>query len=472
MSQTFTRQQFLQLAAWSPAAFLLGAMDLGAAVPENQPRFVRAGDTDYDVLRHGFNKRIDHRPALIAVCKNAAQVASAVRFASEHNVPIAIKSGGHCMEGFSCNEGGMVINLSPMKALRWIDKQTVQVEPGCTLAELYDAVLPTGRIVPGGSCGGVGIGGLVLGGGYGLLARQFGLTCDSLLAVTMVDGSGRVISSADDPELLWACKGGGNGNFGVITSLTFKTHQAPATMQSFRFRCRAVDSARAKKILEKWFALTATLPNSCFSAFVLNGKSLYILLTNTGKLSPLVQHVVTTLGAHSDKSTRNQPVPLQPALRVFYGRPHPLYFKNASAGLYKDFSTIAGCISKVIDQVLRTPGMIYQVNTLGGRVHDKEMERGSAFPHRAYGYFSELQSYWEQPEQGAKFLDHFAAIQAIFADHGIAAHYRNYPDLQFQDWSKMYYGDNYTRLQNVKKRYDPGNLIRHPQSVQLQEPIA
>lgn len=427
--------------------------------------YYKKGMPEYDILRKGFNKRINKYPQVIAVCNNEAGVAEAVQYARQNNLPVAVKSGGHCMEGFSCNNGGMVINLSLLNTVKWVDNETVAVGPGCTLSHLYDTLLPKGRIIPGGSCASVGIGGLVLGGGYGLLGRKLGLTCDSLQEVTMVDGNGMIRNSKNDQELLWACKGGGNGNFGVVTSLVFKTHKAPATMQSFRFKTYKVNTATAKNILQKWFAVTAALPVDCFSAYVLNGKTVYILLTNTGKHTAEVQNAVTTLSALSGKTTTTKPQPLSKALKVFYGRKEPLFFKNASAGLYNNYDTIAHCIDNVIDDVLATPGMIYQVNTLGGNIQNSQFEATAAFPHRAFPYFSELQTYWENEKESAGLLQKFEQVQNIFTANGIHTQYRNYPDINFKNWEALYYGSNYTRLQQVKNKYDPANVIRHEQSI-------
>jgi hypothetical protein len=428
--------------------------------------YYKKGTPEYETLRKGFNKRIDKYPLIIALCKNTTGVAEAIQYAKQNNLPVAIKSGGHCMEGFSCNDGGMVINLSLLNTISWVDKETITVGPGSTLSNLYDTILPKGRIIPGGSCAGVGIGGLVLGGGYGLLARKFGLACDSLLEVTMVDGNGKIINSNNDKELLWACKGGGNGNFGVVTELKFKTHKAPATLQSFRFRSYKVNTQKAKTILQKWFEVTAGLPVDCFSAYVLNGKTLYILLTNAGRHRPEVQNAVDTLTALSGKTTKTKPQPLATALKVFYGRNAPLYFKNASAGLYKNFTDIEKCIDKAIDTVITTPGMIYQVNTLGGNIQNAAFEATASFPHREYIYFSELQTYWENEKQAPRLLKKFEEVQQIFTANDIHTQYRNYPDINFKNWDSLYYGSNYARLQQVKNKYDPNNLIRHEQSIQ------
>lgn len=469
MTYSINRKKFLQLTALAPLSLASNPLrSFGEPFSKDEPNvtYYKTGSAEYEQLRQGFNKRIDKKPAVIALCKNTIGVADAVKYAIANQLPVAVKSGGHCMEGFSCNDEGMVINMSAMKRIEWLDKDTVKLNPGCRLAQIYDELLPKGKIIPGGSCAGVGIGGLTLGGGYGLMARKFGLTCDSLQSLTMVDATGKIITASGNDNLMWACRGGNNGNFGVATEMVFKVHPAPATMQSFRFRAYQVNTIRAKSILKQWFQSTATLPIECFSAFVLNGKTLYILLTNIGRHTREVASFISQIKLITDKSTSTKPQPLVSALRVYYGKTKPLYFKNASAGLYKNFEEIEKFIDKALDIVLSTPGMIYQVNTLGGNIQNPIFEKASSFPHRAYPYFSELQAYWENPFREQKFLNRFQQVQQVFYSNGITAQYRNYPDINFNNWQDSYYGANYQRLQQVKATYDPNDIFRYQQSVQ------
>lgn len=474
MPKKYKRHEFLKLMMLGNLALLSHPLQTLASGKKQIPAgpvsgenvaYYKKGDPEYEILRKGFNKRIDKFPLIIALCRNTNGVSEAIKYALQNKLPIAVKSGGHCMEGFSVNDNGMVINLSQMNTVEFENGDTVVTGPGATLSTLYDKLLPKGRIIPGGSCAGVGIGGLVLGGGYGLLARKFGLTCDSLLELTLVDGMGNVINSKDDKELLWACKGGGNGNFGVVTSMKFKTHKAPATLQSFRFTTKNADVAKVKTLLQKWFEVSALLPVSCFSAFVLNRKTVYILLTNADKHNPEIQKTVEQLSALSAKTTNTKPQPLAGALKVFYGRPSPMFFKNASAGLYKSFTDIEACIGNVIETVIKTPGMIYQVNTLGGNIQNAAVETTAAFPHRAFPFFSELQTYWETEKQAPRLLERFQQVQEMFAANGITAQYRNYPDTNFKNWEQSYYGAGYARLQQIKKKYDPANSFRYEQSI-------
>ena len=131
----------------------------------------------------------------------------------------------------------------------------------------------------------------------------------------------------------------------------------------------------------------------------------------------------------------------------------------------KNFEEINSFVDKALDIVVSTPGMIFQVNTLGGNIQNTEFEKSSSFPHRAYPYFSELQTYWENPSQQKRLLEKFEQVQHVFASNDIKAQYRNYPDINFGNWPGLYYGCNYKRLQQIKAKYDPNNLFRYEQSI-------
>jgi FAD/FMN-containing dehydrogenase len=429
-------------------------------------KYYRKGDPEYEELRHGHNKRFDKFPAVIALCLNTDGVSEAIKYAKENKLPVAIKSGGHSLEGFSVNDGGMVINLSKLNTIALSEEEdTVKLGPACTLAQLYADLIPKGRMIPGGSCGGVAIGGLSLGGGYGMFSRRMGLTCDNLLEFTMVDGKGKIVYSKDDPELLWACKGGGAGNFGVVTEMKFKTHDAPKTLTSHRFRKFKTDAQSAAGLLEKWFGLTAALPSSCFSVFVQNGKTSFILFTNFEKETTEVKNLIDEFSALTEKTSLGKAQVLDSAVQTFYGIQTPVFAKNSSVGLYKSFDEIQSFIVPVFEKLMSTSGMLLSIGTLGGAIDNPEYEKASAFPHRGFHYLSELQTYWKTEEQGKRLITAYKEVRDIFQDNGVSREYINYPDLGFRNWEKAYYGDNYERLQQVKLKYDPDNTIRHEQSV-------
>jgi len=470
-----TRKKFIQQVGLTGLALMLykintfskdGSYILLENNSENVDYF-KKDTAQYEILRKGFNKRINKYPKIIALCKNTNGVVEAIQYARVNNLKITVKSGGHSMEGFSCLDEGMVINLSLLNQIEWFDKNSISVGPACTLKKIYENIIPRGKYLPGGSCQSVGIGGLTLGGGYGLTSRCYGLTCDSLLEATVVTASGSIINTKDDPELLWALKGAGNGNFAVVTEMKFDIQKAPATMQSFKFRNTNTGIKAAKEICRQWFALSKTLPVTCFSAFIFNGRTTYILLTNIGKNDTSVKHFIDNFKLSSTKYTQGKLLPLGQALKAYYAEKIPITFKNASAGLYKNFEEIEPVIEQVFDLIKKKPGILYQVNTLGGKIQSPLLETNSAFAHRNCTYFSELQAYWQSPSASKGFLDHFELIQQQFANAGIQAQYRNYPDVNFKNWARMYYGKNLERLLAIKNKYDPGNMFGGPQALKV-----
>ncbi|WP_308873518.1 FAD-binding oxidoreductase [Thiothrix subterranea] len=284
-----SRRRFLRnaltLAASSIPAFyfpLTADADTSAPASSTNVRFLLRNDADYAKHRQIFNKRITAMPKIIAVCANETGVQAAIAYAQQAKLPIAVKSGGHSFEGFSTNDGGLMLDLSGMNKPKY-DKTTkrLTIQPGAKLGKVYEYLHQYGRMIPAGSCAGVGVAGLTLGGGYGFFARQLGLTCDSLQRVRMVDGKGKLHDSSTNPELLWACKGGGNGNFGIITELEFKTHPAPIHFSSHRYKYRNLTPTSATQLAERWFEWMKTLPNTAYSSWVLNGKHVTVIVTDT-----------------------------------------------------------------------------------------------------------------------------------------------------------------------------------------------
>lgn len=427
--------------------------------------YVTEGNSEFEKLRIGFSKRINHKPLVIAVCLNAKGVQEAFVLAKEHDLRISIKSGGHCFEGFSSNNDGLVINLSRMNHVELINENEVSVGAGCTLEKLYSELLPHNKIIPAGSCGGVGVSGLTLGGGYGFFSREYGLTCDNLLEVEMVNSKGEIIKVDQDSDLLWALKGAGNGNFGVVTNLVYKTHAAPEFFQSNRFKSFKLDVARAKQLLEKWMELAAKLPNYCFSAFVLNGKSLTILVTSFREMDVKTITLLNEITALSDLTKMGGKTPLKAALKVFEGHKEPTYFKNASVGLYDGYSDLENISDEVIKNILEGHGLIFQINTLGGNINSEEFAVASCFPHRKALFLSELQCYWEKKKNSDERINRFKEVQSIFLEAGLKRQYVNYPALENENYESAYYGENIDRLKKLKTKYDPSNSFSHPQSI-------
>ena len=190
---------------------------------------LRPGDDGYEQGRRVWNGIIDRRPAFIARCRTRSDVSAAVRFGVRHGLSIAVRGGGHSLPGLSVCEGGLVVDLSLMKAIDLdLDQRQVRVEPGVLWRELDTVTQVHGLAVPGGEISSTGVAGLTLGGGVGWLSRLYGLSCDNLLAAELVTAEGAVVCTdeAREPELLWGLRGGG-GNFGVVTRFTFRLNPVP-----------------------------------------------------------------------------------------------------------------------------------------------------------------------------------------------------------------------------------------------------
>jgi FAD/FMN-containing dehydrogenase len=436
---------------------------LGSSMNPEDLILLKREDSKFKEYNQSFNGRIKKLPLFIALCKTTKGVQQAVRYAKTENLQIAVKSGGHSFEGFSNNNDGLVINLSQMKAIEWLDDNKVMVEPGCILQEIQNALFPRKRLIPTGSCGTVGIAGLALGGGYGFFSRKYGLTCDSIESMEIVDGLGQIHNTKDNKELEWALKGGGNGNFGVVTKFVFKTESMPSDFHAHVLKYRKLTKERFVTILEQWFTCTQTMLDEEFCAFVLNGSTLTILATSFGNkdaLSKNIQTLVSLADSHSASTAA-----LAKAMKRYYGRTGPILFKNASAGLYQSYRDIADIAAAIFEKVVQTKGMIYQINTLGGKINNPAFEEQSCYPHRALPYLSELQAYWEHPAQEPKLLDAFESIQSLIRNKGVTAQYRNYPDINFPDWEHAYYGKNYTKLQTLKKQFDPDGIFNYEQGI-------
>lgn len=437
-------------------------------VSDSDVTYLTSRDPDYDTHRSVFNKRLSKRPQLIAVCSNESGVQKAILTANQRQLPVSVKSGGHSFEGYSATDGSLMIDLTPMNGYRFTSENRFISGPSCRLMQMYEYLLPRGRLIPTGSCGMVGMAGITLGGGYGLFSREHGLACDHLQRLRLVDGLGQLHEVGKESELMWACRGGGNGNFGIVTELEFDTVAAPSKFWSYRFRVNNLVANRTADIARQWFALTANLPNACFSAFVVSSKRLTILVTSTmpspdKQLAGILAH----LGKITDRRLKDRYDEVLPGARRYYGRLAPLYFNNGSAGFYRGYDDIAAAAQAVFSVVHETPGMVFQINTLGGAIDNPDNAALGSYAHRSAGFIGEVQTYWEQPENEPRALQAVASVQRQLAH--IRAHYCNYQYGGLKNAAQAYYGDSYTRLQRIKRRYDPDNRIRHPQSIVLPE---
>ena len=234
-------------------------------------RWVVPDDCVYDQSRKIANARFSYRPAALAYCETAESVASLFQIFKNDPPKLRIRSGGHQHEGMCSADKVLLVDLSKLARIGWDPKkkkyqeldsrlQELWVQPGVPLGVLYHKLEPFWKTLPAGGCGHVNIGGLVQGGGWGLSLRKFGLTCDNLLEVEIVLADGRKVfaSETQHPDLFWAIRGGGGGNFGVITNFKLKIYPLADTMTSFRLEW---GKAHRLELAQKWMEIQNTLPN-------------------------------------------------------------------------------------------------------------------------------------------------------------------------------------------------------------------
>ena len=463
------RRDFLSLLASSGLAAVSWQARALAASSDPDVRFLGQSDSDYENYRALFNSRIRRSPAVIAVCKTETGVQKAVQRARQEGLAVAIKSGGHHFEGYSSNDDGMCIDLTLMNGLRLLEGGRVLAEPSVRLMQVYENLMPQGRLLPTGSCAMVGLSGITLGGGYGLFSREYGLNCDWLRRARIVDGHGHVHEVKNGTELMWALRGGGGGGLGIVTELEFDTLQCPKSITSYRFKAFNQTPAQLAKITRAWFAIAAQLPRHAFSAYVLSGTTLTVLVTSTAPQADAgLRSALDKLGALASKTFPPQQRPLPEGIRTYYGRMSPLPFRNASAGFYKSYSDIEPAVVPIAELVAATPGLLMQINTLGGAIDDPVPDNHSAYAHRGYPFLGEIQSYWEDSARAPALIAAVNKVQSLLATAGITRHYANYAEGGLKNWQHSYYSAaGYKRLTVVKKQLDPDNLFRHPQSIEL-----
>ena len=249
--------------AWAPSAGGVARAAGTSAGPPIQGQLIKRGAAGFAQAAHVYNSRFDGvLPSLVARPINAADVRKAVQWGVANGVPLRARSGGHSYAGYSTLSGGMALDLRNLRGISVnLTARTATIGAGAQLIDVYSALAARGVTIPAGSCPSVGIAGHAMGGGMGLAGRNFGLTADNLLSAQIVTADGSLITASahEHPNLYWALRGGGGGNFGVVTSFTFRVHQVPRTVAWFFVRWPASHAADA---LAAWQALGPARPPS------------------------------------------------------------------------------------------------------------------------------------------------------------------------------------------------------------------
>ena len=433
----------------------------------------------YDDARKVWNGMIDRRPALIARCTGVADVRSAVRFARDHDLLVAVRGGGHNVAGTAVCDGGMVIDLSLMKGIRVEPKQrTAQAQPGLLWGEFDRETQTFGLACPGGIVTHTGIAGLTLGGGFGWLQRKYGLTCDNLLSADMVtaDGEFLTVSNEDHADLFWGIRGGG-GNFGIVTSFKYRLHPVwPQVLAGVLVH----PAERALEVLRFYRDYITEVPDE-LSVFVASRKAPPApWLPEHIHGRPVVILAVCYAGSNMEEGERV----LRP-LRAF-GKPYVDLIRPIAYTAHQGFFDAAvphglryywkshympslsdAAIETLVPHAwgMTSPDSYSLLFQLGGAI-TKVKEDDSAFSGRAARHAITLDGVWSNPEgpdDSAWVRDFFASLQP-FSTGGV---YVNFLGNEGQNRVKAAYGAaKYERLVALKNKYDPTNFFRLNQNIE------
>lgn len=443
-------------------------------------RLILPGASDYDAARMVWNGLIDRRPAAIARCHDDEDVRVCVRFAHAHDLLLAVRGGGHNVAGLATCDGGLVIDLSPMRAVT-VDAgaRTVRAQAGATWGELDRATQAFGLAVPGGVVSTTGVAGLTLGGGQGWLRRTYGLTCDSLIAARLIVADGQVLTASDttNAELFWALRGGG-GNFGVVTEFEFRLHpvgpvvafvspvypfeRADAVLAGFRaFAETAPETVNVNAVLWTVPAEPA-FPEPCHGRDVVSVAGIFVGAPERGEqvLAPLRTFDEPLF----DMSARLSYVDLQRMFDPLFPETRLRYYWKAD-----HLDGLSDTVIAAIDEAFQrrpSPLSMVSVWALGGamaRVGAHETAAGK----RDATFMVEVLANW--PETGdtdrnvAWCRDTCSALERVVATRPNF----NFPGVaeDVQPFVHAVFGTQYERLRAVKRRYDPTNLFRLNQNV-------
>lgn len=434
------------------------------------------GDEGYEEARKLYNAMIDRYPRLIARCADAADVISVVNFAREHNgMRLAVRGGGHNGAGLGSVDDGLVIDLSLMKGVR-VDpeRRTVRVGGGCVWGDVDHATHVFGLATPSGIISTTGVGGLTLGGGLGHLTRKCGLSIDNLLEVDVVLADGRFVTASEErnEDLFWAVRGGG-GNFGVVTSFLFRLHpistvvagptlwpleQAPEVMRWYRDFITG-----APEDLGGFFAFLTVPPGPPFPEELHNRKMCGVVWCYTGpeEKAREVFAPVLEVGTPALHGVQTMPFPaLQSAFDALYPPGHQWYWK-------------ADFIDEISDEAIEAHMEYAEVPTMQSTMHLYPIDGAAHRGGKKETPWSYREANWGMVIAG---VDPDPANREVITqwarDYWEAIHpysaggaYVNMMMEEGQDRIKASYRDNYERLAEIKRRYDPDNLFRVNQNI-------
>ena len=432
---------------------LSGSLDGWAVMP---------GEAGYDQARTVWNAIVDRRPRVIIRCASVRDVVTAVRTAREHGLEIGIRCGGHSAAGHAVPDGGLMIDLTPMRAVRVDpDHRRAIVQGGALLGALDRATQRYGLAVTAGNVSHTGVGGLTLGGGMGWLARQAGLACDNVISFEVVTAAGDVLraSGSEHPDLFWALRGGG-GNFGVVTEFEFRVHDIGTAALSVEVDFPLDHAGTA---LRGWRDLTAAAPREATFTAGIGGGAVtlgYVWVGNTQR-SEMLLPAVRALGRPSaERVVPMTYLELQSRDDVLDGHARRRYSKGHYFRELTDEAIDA--ILAVTDLGPFAPGVGLQ--SYGGAIRDVP-EDDTAFSHRQTAFELGASTGWTDPAEDKVRIGTARSYAATLEPFASGVYVNVLGDEGAAGVRRAYSAEKLARLTAVKDIYDPQNVFHLNQNI-------
>ncbi len=450
---------------------------------------VRPGDASYGTAYRLYNTRFDGvRPAALAYAGDTADIAECLAFARRTGTAVSVRNGGHSYAGWSTGQGRLVIDVSRLSAIS-VSGGAATVGAGAKLVDVYHALGNRGVTIPAGSCPTVGVSGLALGGGHGVASRAYGLTCDSLTGATLVTADGRTVQAdaRTNPDLFWALRGAGGGNFGVVTELRFRTHPAPPCVTAYL----TWPWSAAKAVVAAWQEWGPDQPDEIWSALHLEcaaggSPSLSVAafsLGSYGDLSNAVDRLAARAGRPRSASLHRHAY--LDAMDAYAGctdrAPAQCHLPGSTPGHtpqgrlgretytarsdFYDRSLSPAGIAALLAQVERlrsaTGGGAGSValTALGGAVN-RVPAQATAFVHRGSRFLAQYIA--SDGLSRSRWLD---GLKNAMRPYTSGRAYQNYADPTLANWRQAYYGPAADRLSQLKHQWDPERLFTFPQAL-------
>jgi FAD/FMN-containing dehydrogenase len=438
-------------------------------------RIITPESPEYNLAREEFNTRYDLFPTIINFCETVKDVSNAIKWARKKNVKFRIRTGRHSYEAYSSLDGGLVIDISEMNQVK-IDrrKKTARLGAGSLLFPLYEKLYEKGFTIPGGTCPSVGLSGLTLGGGWGMLTRPYGMLIDQLLELEMVDAWGNVIvaNKEKNSDLFWACRGGGGGNFGVVTSFVFRLIPV-GQVATFKIEWDWKGFEKVVDAWQKWAPHTDIRLTAILDLLTKDVGELRALGEFFGTTHELKRLLLPLLKAFPPRIVEIKSVPYIEAVKMFggmmpgmeeysvnHGDPDAHPFKNTGAFAKHLLPQRAIRILKAFLSDSPSPENKVQLQALSGHAASKK-PTDTAYVHRKALYSLLYITKWQnegEARSNTKWVENLREALLPYAD----GTYVNFHDNCIEDWLEQCYFENLPRLIQVKTHYDPEDIFHFP----------